>query len=219
VRKLALMTTMALAAIAMTATSASAATLVKNAAGIPCPAVSPAINKASPPVAYKAGAPLQGVRPGPYQSGGCTVHMTSQFNLGMTHNYLSTNCAVHFDLHVASDGWGYADNFVWPSGGCPGELVSWSSPGGSRVVMPAEVRPTMGGQTLYTAYNANTDFNIEMFAQRVYNGTTLDQNNFVSFDLSSPTTLTGQLQTAQSPFGASFRNGTWTGSAGLIVTH
>jgi hypothetical protein len=144
-RKLALLTTMVIAVMAMTAASASAATQVRNSAGTLCPAVSPAIN------ATNAGFNSTTRN---YVSGGCTVHLTGATTVYPANSSSpSVNCNVAFDVHIGPDGWGYADNHVYS--GCAGVTAC----AGDRLIAPRSY--TGPGFTVFTYTDAATDLNME----------------------------------------------------------
>ncbi|HYJ22013.1 MAG TPA: hypothetical protein VEW07_08335, partial [Solirubrobacterales bacterium] len=94
----------ALATMAFAAPAASAATVVKDAAGNLCPAISPA-------------------KGGPYKSGGCTVKMTAEVNgnpiyIGV--GFHAVSCYINYTLHVGPDGNGILDEFSHVNPGCGG---------------------------------------------------------------------------------------------------
>jgi len=213
-RKLALMTTTAVAALAMVATTAQAATEVRDAAsGQLCPAVLPAINKASPPVGY--GTP--GVAPPyAYASGGCTVHLTATSPTKMYQHMQMVDCSIDFDLHIGPDGWGYADRFVYRNLGYCNYPTGWTTPG-SRIVMPPNVNPN----GWYFARDSDTDFNVEMYAERAHpaGSTRLGFRGFVSLEITQSNPLGIGNQLMSNPFGTGWTGGSWQGDAGLIVSH
>jgi hypothetical protein len=231
-RKLAILTALAVAAMAMTATSAMAATEVRDAAtGQLCSNVSPAINKTSPPVVYRnTGTPSQGTQPSPYLSGGCTTKltmtavMTSVRQPGWSE---PRQCNVSYDLHLGPDGWGYANNFVWGSSGA--NCSSWRTPG-SRIVMPKAVTPTFGGMPLYTAADAATDLNMELWATDALGN---NHHGFLSLDVYVPqpgqpfygaSLIVKNQQTTSSFLGHGFQGGYWSrlnvaGSSVVTITH
>lgn len=173
-RKLALLAALVVASMAMTATTASAATVVKDSAGQLCPAVSPAIDQSNPFVYL--------FNPPTYQSGGCTVHMQASGATTMG----AQLCNINYDLHVGPDGWGYANNFQFNNCG-----TGWSTV--NRVVMPKGVNP----YGLFTAANASTDFNSYWVVNR-YPST---YDAYVSLDVTTANPFRVVNQRAGSSFG------------------
>jgi hypothetical protein len=238
-RKLALLTAAALAVMAISATTASAATEVRDAAtGQLCSNVSPAINKASPPVGYRdTGTPTYGgTQPQPYQSGGCTIRVLAVSNAWTSvkePNGTPKLCAVRYTLHIGPDGWGYADNFVWTDYPGSNPCTSWRTPG-SRIVMPRSVAPTIFGTPVYTAIDAATDFNMEMWARDGFGN---NHHGYLSLDVYIPTVgqpyyygtgsqIVKNQQNSGDPWGIShgFRGGVWqraveAGSTRITITH
>lgn len=230
-RKLALLITMAVAAFAMTATSAMAAMEVRDAAtGNLCSAVVPAINKQSPPVIYgPTGNPTQGTYPGDYVSGGCTLHMVTAAPVTMVTMMGSQGqCALTYDIHVGPDGWGYVTGAFWPAGSpyvCNGP---WSSQGRARVLMPGDVRPTLNGTQLYTAANSSTDFNVELYARDASNYPHLGNASLDAY-VPSPggpgygttSLVIDNQRLTPSVMTQGFKGGRWfaSGSAGVTITH
>lgn len=212
-RKLVLLTALVAAIMAMAATTAVAATEVRDANGQLCAPVVPAINTSNPPVNYGVpGSPP----PYSYVSGGCTVHMTALTPTKMYQHQQMVDCRINFDLHIGPDGWGYADHFVYQNANYCNYPTNWTTPG-SRIVMPRNVNPN----GFYFASNANTDFNVEMYAERNHpaNAVRMGFRGFVSLDVTqgNPLAITNQL--LNNPFGTGWTGGSWQGDAGLIVTH
>jgi hypothetical protein len=203
-RRIALLTTMAIAVLAMTVSSAFAAQ-ARDGSGQLCPAVSPAINKAN---AFNAM-----VTPATYQSGGCTIRMSSLVTGGQsTQIVLSDNvprhCWVKYDLHIGPDGWGYATHFTYTNGSnCIG-LTSI----GDRVVVPGDVAVNSG---FFNTDNANTDFNL-IAATRW--GPTAQALAYVSLDAvaSNPLKLNNQRAYNMS---ANWSGGSWIGDTALNLTY
>jgi hypothetical protein len=204
-RKLALTAITALAALAMTATTASAAVTVTNSAGQPCSQVSPAINKANPAAALFSTAS--------YQSGGCTVHMSSVLNqqtIIRSSNGLYDYCYINYDLHIGPDGWGYANNVAYSgSANCS----AWQSTYNSYTVLPGDVNPN----GLFTQANADTAFNVRQNAHRSISGYNEFTSGYVSLDSTASAPLALQNQLAINPL-KSYSGGRWTGNANITVT-
>jgi hypothetical protein len=110
-------------------------------------------------------------------------------------------CNINYDLHVGPDGWGYANNFQFNNCG-----TGWSAV--NRVVMPKGVNP----YGLFTAANANTDFNSYWSVNR-YPST---YDAYVSLDVTS---AANPFRIANQRGGSSFGGGLWTGNVSLQITH
>ena len=211
-RKLALAATLAVASMAMTATTALAATQVRDAdTGQLCPPVSPTINPASPPFASTPA----------YQSGGCTIHMTaSDADLDRTdmahRNKLPNRCTIDYDIHVGPDGWGYANNFQYFDSGSTSPCGNWAPYGsGSHVLAPPSFMP---GAWPYA--NASTDFNTVWTA--TWTGDSVGSgSNFLSLDVTqgNPLVIRNQKTTGTASWYNNFIRGLWYGDGGLTITH
>jgi len=217
-RKLALLTTTAVAALALTATSASAATQVRDAQGNLCPAVSPAINATN-------AAPGSTTRN--YVSGGCTLRMNStavnghRIYVDSAPNYV--DCQSQFDIHVGPDGWGYAENLGYSNcvgGGQPLQCA------GDRLIAPAEYVGPNSFLRVFRFADAATDLNIELCGS--YAGST--RWGYASMDITYPAgggwKWTNQYDLADA-WGTTYyspqnhRGGTWTSpnNGKLQITH
>jgi len=154
-RKLALLTMTVVAALAMTAASATAATQVRNSSGTLCSPVSPAINASNVGL-------MSTTRN--YLSGGCTVRMSGSVSIYPSYyENVRVTCNVAFDAHISGDGWGYADNYTYTN--CGGWTVTPCA--GDRYIAP----PSYAGGPFGTGFvykDAATDLNTEQCA--VVNG-------------------------------------------------
>jgi len=152
-RKLALLTTMVVAVLAMTAASATAATQVRTSSGTLCSPVSPAINASN--VGFQSTTRN-------YISGGCTVRMNGSVNIHYSPYYESvkTTCNVAFDAHIGSDGWGYADNYTYTN--CNGGVTATPCAGDRYIAPPSYAGGPFGTGFVYK--DAATDLNTEQCA-------------------------------------------------------
>jgi len=172
-RKLALLTTMVIAVLAMTAASATAATQVRNSSGVLCSQVSPAINASNA---------LANQTSRNYTSGGCTVRMAGTYRIyRSTSSPEYTDCNVAFDAHIGGDGWGYADNYVYSN-------CSLSAPNacpGDRLIAPPSYASTPQGSFLFSPYK---DAATDLLTEQCANFVATYQWSYASMDI---TTLTG----------------------------
>jgi hypothetical protein len=204
-RKLALLTTLIIAAMAMTATTASAAIEVTDPdSGELCSEVSPAINAGN--------ANLLSTTTN-YSSGGCSVHLSSaeQTRIRWGANSIYSPCNVQFDAHIGPDGWGLANNFSYSCSG--GTAVTACA--GSRVIAPASYNPYIYGTTLAFPFaNASTDLNVAMCGIPQFVGS---QWGLMSIDVTQAgaTTLWDNQQDAAGGNGFNqFHQGKWANAVG-----
>ena len=196
-RKLALLAVTAIAALAMTAATANAATVVKNANGVLCPPVVPAIDHSTDQKALMAY-----INPATYQSGGCTVRMISTGST--TIRPYQTVCNIDYTLHIGPDGWGYATQFKYRN--CTNPYTA----SGTRVVGPVESNP----YGWFTSANANTDFNTRWMALNGSGATGAVGDLSLDVTSSSTMTITNQRLTGE------ISQGAWAGlDPKLIITH
>ena len=203
-RKLALAALTATVAMALMATSASAATQVRDSAGNLCSAVSPAINATN--ASYTSTTRS-------YASGGCSVRMNGGWTIYRSNNGTNpTSCDVAFDARIGGDGWGYAENFTY---NCPSASVVQCT--GDRFIAPPSYNPPWFSGTLFSSANAATDLNIELC------GRSLSTNYWgaASMDITKTSSTfwywTNQVAAAN-PF-QHFVGGTVTGNNPLTITH
>jgi len=214
-RRFALLFPLALVAMALMASSASAATAVKDLSGTSCSAVSPAITDKTSAAAIFSTTN--------YVSGGCTVHVKTA--VGSWHSvgrdpYTNeiNHCTSEFDAHVGPDGWGYANNFVYTC-----EQGPMTSASASRMIMPPEYNPSK----MFPYDNAATDLQLSMFVNQIKYGFTQNYTGLVSFDIGAydgvAQTQTWTNQQSVEPsneFGRAVSFGKWTSSKqGLTITH
>lgn len=216
-RKPTLLATLVIAAMAMTATTALAATEIRNADTYElCPEVSPAIDKENPPTWY--GHPYQ--EQYEYESGGCTVHLTQNISSPTTlvGYWGAEQCRFDYVIHVGPDGWGYADNFQHAHDYC---VEHFYTPG-SRILMPPDVNP--GNE--FPAVDGDTDFNVELnawFLHPTAGYGSFSGPGFASLDVtnSDPLTVDNQLD-VHPVYGIHLTEGSWEADPedpGLIITH
>ncbi len=213
-RKLALLTTTVIAALAMTASSAFAATEVLDPnTGEPCEAVTPAIN------ASNAGL-LSTSRN--YESGGCTLELETygqRINYGYSSTTHYSTCQVSFQAHVGPDGWGYADNFSYT--GC--SAGTFNSCAGDRLIAPRSYTGYTNQFAPYYSYtDANTDLNIELCSNSPsYGVTSWGLASMDITDAGSESTWTNQYDLADPYSFATYqrhRSGQWHEINGNYLT-
>lgn len=161
-RKLALLTTLAIAAMAMTATTAFGAVAVTDpSTGNPCTAVSPAINAGNANVLSTSYS---------YSSGGCAVSLASAAGSPVkirygTYSHQTVLCDATMSARIGPDGWGYVTSVTLRQPGTANPCAGTPCPG-SRVIAPPEYNPDMlGGFTkTFPFANANTELNVGLCA-------------------------------------------------------
>jgi hypothetical protein len=192
-RKLALLIGAALLVLAFAAPSAMAVQISDPETGEPCPAVSPAINKANPTAAALS---TKG-----YESGGCTVQMTAVAPTWVEWIGYGQNCYIDYQVHLDAEGWGYASNFVY--NGC-----SWG-PRWDQTILPAEVAPS----SMFKV-DQNTDFVTYWQAQRMVGGFQRNSAQGTSLSVTAEEPLSIQNQTGGT---YPIRYGYWNGDRGLVI--
>lgn len=205
-RKLALAALTATVAMALMATSASAATQVRDSAGNLCSQVSPAINATNA---------NYGSTTRSYASGGCSARMNGGWTIYRSSNGSNpTSCNVAFDARIGGDGWGYAENFTYS---CQGASVVQCA--GDRLIAPPSYNPPFFGGTLFSSANAATDLNVELcgnsLSTNYWGATSMDitktSSTFWYWSNQVPPSAAGPLQ--------HFIGGTVTGTTPLTITH
>jgi hypothetical protein len=219
-RRFAVLPLLALVVAGMMASSASAATVVKDGkTKALCSNVVPALQPKTPEEEYNAlyGTPA-------YQSGGCTVHMTGEASSPSVFHFGPWNfempCRVDYDIHVGPEGWGYANNFQYIVVG--GLHPCRARPArDSYAVVPGDSNPF----GLFTAADANTELN--MYPQVEINTGVewvLTEYGPASLDISAigckfAWEKCTSKATNQYVGGNQFSGGKWTGDVGLQITH
>jgi hypothetical protein len=212
-RKFALLATAVIAALALTATAASATPIqVRNAStGQLCPAVSPAIN-AGNANAFSTSAI--------YASGGCTVQMWTYASETIQYGGLAgmdARCYTTYDLHVGPDGYGWANNFVYQSGGSCSPTMTECA--GSRTIAPPDFDSANFPGDEFGYSNASTELNVARCAYATGWG---QRWGAVSLDM-APDGVNYLRWTNQQTTGASalqrFYQGVYRSPASITITH